>query len=642
MASVYIAHDDVLEVHRAIKLLAPRLCTNQRVRQRFVDEARAMARMRHPNIVTVHDVAIEGGEQPYIIMELVHGGSVGDLIEVAGAQPPEVAGPIMLNTLQGLQCAHDSGVVHRDIKPDNVLLTRGGVAKLTDFGIAHIEATDHAMTRTGAVLGTIAYMAPEQRRDSKSVTLQADLYAAGCMLFALLKGSDPFDLYAKELQDSQLGDVPESLREVICTACSFEPANRYASAVAMAEAIEQAMESMGVEISPDRSVQLPELLREMSGGWNADSDIVPRRASAETSNFSQTSMNLLLSQSGSSPVSDQSRRVPLNRVVIMLLTVTALGAAALISWVNTPPPIVCGDGVVGQGEECDDGNAIASDTCTNECALNVVFLHGAAPSGGHWLMGSEEPFNDRADAEVEIPATPIALHPFWMDRHEVTREAYLAWLETHTDRESNAPDGWEPGTETHAANSISHAYARRYCQSLGGDTPSEGHWEYAARSGGKNNTYPWGDEEPTCDLAILGRHDCSFGRVHPVCSRPKGNTEQGICDMAGNVWEWTRTMFPQLEDDEYPRYAGKPKEVEDFHVPDREISKGYWEAGMGLATNKAQSDRVDVIRGGGFWMTVPFYNRTRARYFIKKGKYERNVGFRCMYGADRFDLPIIP
>jgi cysteine-rich repeat protein len=573
-------------------------------------------------------------------MELVQGGSVGDLIEVAGAQPPEVAGPIMLNTLHGLQCAHDSGVVHRDIKPDNVLLTRGGVAKLTDFGIAHIEATDHAMTRTGAVLGTIAYMAPEQRRDSKSVTLQADLYAAGCMLFALLKGSDPFDLYAKELQDSQLGDVPESLREVICTACSFDPANRYVSAVAMAEAIEQAMESMGVEISPDRSVQLPDLLREMSGGWNADSDMGGRRVSAETSDFSQTSVNLLLSQIGSDPMAPPVGRPPANKKLIMIFAVALAGAAAGVYLWITPPAVVCGDGVVDLAEECDDGNVIASDTCTNECALNVVFLHGAAPSGGYWLMGSEEPFSDREDAEVELPATPIVLHPFWMDRHEVTREAYLAWLETHTDRESNASDGWEPGTETLAANNVSHAFARRYCQSLGGDTPSEGHWEYAARSGGKDIIYPWGDEEPTCELAILGRHDCSLGRVQPVCSRPKGNTEQGLCDMAGNVWEWSRAMFPHVEEDEYPRYAGKPRDVTRYPQGiEREVIKGYWEAGMGVSTNKIQSDRVDVIRGGGHWMTAPFYNRTRARYFLKKGTLESNVGFRCMFSAGHFKLP---
>jgi cysteine-rich repeat protein len=582
---------------------------------------------------------MEGGEQPYIIMELVRGGSVGDLIEVDGIQGPEVAVPIMLGTLQGLQCAHESGVVHRDIKPDNVLLTRGGVAKLTDFGIAHIEATDHAMTRTGAVLGTIAYMAPEQRRDSKSVTFKADLYAAGCMLFALLKGTEPFDLYAKELQESQLQDLAEPLRDIICTACSFEPADRYESATEMAAALERAMDSMSIEMTPERSVPLPESLREMSGGWSAESDMGIRRVSAETSDFSQTSVNLLLSRSGAEPLSKPvGRKRPSNTVNVAFVVAFVSTIAAVFWWRMQEVP-VCGDGTVDVDEMCDDGNTVGTDTCTNECQYNVVFLHGSSPSGGQWLLGSEEAFSDRSDAEVEIPATPVVLHPFWIDRHEVTREAYLAWLQTHDDRETDASEHWEPGTETLPANNVSHAYARRYCQSLGGDTPSEGHWEYAARSGGKDVTYPWGDAEPTCDLAILGRHDCSFGRSHPVCSRPKGNTEQGLCDMAGNVWEWTRAMFPHGEGDEYPLYPGKPKEVTKYpQAIEREIIKGYWEVGMGVATNREQSERVDVIRGGGHWMTIPFYNRTRARYFLKKDTFESNVGFRCMYASSHFEL----
>ena len=428
MASVYIALDQVLGVHRAIKVLAPRLCANQRIRQRFIDEARAMARMRHPNIVTVHDVGVDEGVQPYIIMELVRGGSVGDLLVSTGGQPPEVAGPILLSTLRGLQCAHETGIVHRDIKPDNILLTRGGVAKLTDFGIAQIESTDHAMTRTGAVLGTIAYMAPEQRRDSKGVTLKADLYSAGATLFALLEGSDPFDLYAREMQKSLLGNIPVPLRDVIIAACSFEPAHRYESAEAMGVALTAALHTMGVDLKADLSIALPEGLQELSGAWNADSGVGGPRPAAETSDFSETSVGHLLSGDGAGV--QQREIVAAHRpkwFALASIVLCILAGAAWFGSLGASDEPVCGDGVVDRAESCDDGNQVMSDTCTNECELNVVFMHGATPSSAIFMLGSEEVYSERPIAELELPATPILLSPFWIDRHEVTREAFWAW-----------------------------------------------------------------------------------------------------------------------------------------------------------------------------------------------------------------------
>ncbi len=641
MASVYVAHDQVLDVHRAIKMLTPRLCANQRVRQRFIDEARAMARMRHGNIVTVHDVGIDG-EQPYIIMELVLGGSVGDLVEVDGAQSPAVAGAVMIGMLHGLQCAHDSGVVHRDIKPDNILLTRGGIAKITDFGIAQIESTNHGMTRTGAMLGTIAYMAPEQRRDSKSVTLKSDLYAAGATLFALLKGTEPFDLYAKELQDALLTNIPGPFAEVIKKACSFNPDDRYGSALAMAEAIQVALDEMGVALKTDGSADLPESFRQMGGGWNADSVVGSRRVSAETSDFSQTSMDLMLGQNSTGSSERVTPSFPLMRWLGLAFVVSVAGGG--VWFALQPPAPTCGDGIVNVEEQCDDGNDISTDTCTNACDLNVVFLHGSPPDDNNtWLLGRTEAYDDRDISLTELPATPVMVHPFWLDRHEVTRQAYRSWAQSQGGDQQQVLKVWDRDRHNAPdlpANNVTHRQAREYCQHLGGDTPTEAHWEYAARSGARDIEYPWGDEEPTCELAILGRSDCSAGRPHPVCSRPKGNSQQGLCDLAGNVWEWTRTLFPDAEGKDFPPYAGPPDEAKGFEIPEREVERGYWEIGLApVMLNDRQSEVHDVIRGGGYWMTVAYFNRARARFFLPKGKKEANVGFRCMYPGTRFNIP---
>jgi serine/threonine protein kinase len=236
MATVYLATDTLLQVERAVKLLAPRFSTHLRVRQRFLDEARTMARLRHPNIVTVFDVGMEG-ERPFIVMELIEGGSLMDYIHLYGPADRMLAIEIMQGVLAGIELAHDRGVIHRDIKPHNVLLGDGGVPKVTDFGIARVEDREDSLTRTGTMMGTLAYMAPEQRRNARGVGAGADVYAAGATLYVLLTGRDPFDLYSSDLHDEIFEGVPEDLTGVLKQACRYRPEHRYASAAELRRAL---------------------------------------------------------------------------------------------------------------------------------------------------------------------------------------------------------------------------------------------------------------------------------------------------------------------------------------------------------------------------------------------------------------------
>ena len=236
MATVYWGHDDMLQVDRAIKVLAPAMARNEKVRTRFLAEARTMARLRHKNIVAVFDVGMDDGA-PFIVMEVVNGGSLMDLLERKGAFAPRVAAQLMVGLLRGLEVAHENGVIHRDVKPHNVLVTKDGIPKLTDFGIARVEEQGRSLTRTGAVMGTLAYMAPEQRRSAKSIDVRADVYAAGATLYALASGDDPFDLHATESHSELLGALPNALADIIKKSCRYEPDGRYDSANTMAEAI---------------------------------------------------------------------------------------------------------------------------------------------------------------------------------------------------------------------------------------------------------------------------------------------------------------------------------------------------------------------------------------------------------------------
>ena len=260
MAQVYQAYDHRLKVWRAVKILLPEYVKRKKIRQRFLTEAQAMARLEHRHIVRVYDVG-EDGQDCYIIMELVDGGAIEDWLARNGFMPPRLAVKCLLDMCEGIGVAHSMGIIHRDIKPHNVLVDRTGVCKVTDFGIAQLRDDDGAMTRTGTVMGTLGYMAPEQRSDSKSIDERADVYSLGASLFTMLTSRTSMDLFAADRDSSILEGVDESLREVISTATRYDPNERYASTAELAEALRTALETLPEDppdtprlAEPDRAI----------------------------------------------------------------------------------------------------------------------------------------------------------------------------------------------------------------------------------------------------------------------------------------------------------------------------------------------------------------------------------------------------
>lgn len=244
MATVYEAFDETLRVTRAIKLLNAPLAKNEKIVARFVSEARTMAQLRHPNIVNVFDVSMEG-DQPFIVMEYMQGGSLMDLVdEGQGGVEPRAACLLTAGLLRGLDCAHKSGVVHRDVKPHNVLLDEEGVPKVTDFGIARVKNDDSHLTKTGMVMGTLAYMPPEQRQSARQVDARSDVYAAGATLYVLAKGLEPFDLYATEFHDRLFKGMHPDVAAIVKVACRYEMDDRFQSAEEMALALDALVASM--------------------------------------------------------------------------------------------------------------------------------------------------------------------------------------------------------------------------------------------------------------------------------------------------------------------------------------------------------------------------------------------------------------
>ncbi|HSC90020.1 MAG TPA: protein kinase [Gaiellaceae bacterium] len=190
MSSVYRAHDTLLERDVALKLLHDYHGADASTIERFRREARAVAQLSHPNIVTVIDRGEDEGRQ-FIVFEYVAGQNLKELVEREGALPVRRALELAIEVGDGLAAAHRSGVVHRDVKPQNVLLNGDGRAKVTDFGIARSLEVEHGMTQTGTVLGTSNYIAPEQA-SGQPVDERTDVYSLGVVLFELLTGDVPF------------------------------------------------------------------------------------------------------------------------------------------------------------------------------------------------------------------------------------------------------------------------------------------------------------------------------------------------------------------------------------------------------------------------------------------------------------------
>jgi len=226
MATVYRAWDERLQVTRAIKVLLPQLAQNTAVRKRFETEARTMARLYHRNIVGVHDVGVDG-DRVYIVMELVAGGSLMDHLTAHGPMPVKLAAECVLSLLEALKAAHGKNVVHRDIKPHNIMVDHEGVLKVGDFGIAHVGDENRSMTKTGSIMGTWGYMAPEQRASSRDVDFRADLYSAAASWFTLLTNQLPSDLFAVDLDETMLEPVPEVARDLLKKATRYKVEERF-------------------------------------------------------------------------------------------------------------------------------------------------------------------------------------------------------------------------------------------------------------------------------------------------------------------------------------------------------------------------------------------------------------------------------
>ncbi|MGQ9862966.1 MAG: serine/threonine protein kinase [Bacteroidia bacterium] len=268
MGIVYLAEQKPLGRKVAIKAISPYLAMDQEIRQRFADEAAVLARLSHPNIVTLYDY-VEDEQGLYLIMEYVEGQSLANLLG-NGPLPITKVYRYFKQILEAFQYAHDKGVIHRDIKPANILISQEDQVKVLDFGVAKLLSTEHTRTRTGVRPGTLVYMSPEQVRGQK-IDVRSDIYSLGVVLYEMAFAKPPynypalseFDLSLKIVQEPLIDissppkAVPQELLSVILQATEKNPEHRFADCRNFLASFERVFAREGPPTLPTMPINIP-------------------------------------------------------------------------------------------------------------------------------------------------------------------------------------------------------------------------------------------------------------------------------------------------------------------------------------------------------------------------------------------------
>ena len=298
MAEVHRGRDTRLGREVAVKVLRSDLARDPSFQVRFRREAQAAASLNHPAIVAVYDTGEDRGptgNTPYIVMEYVEGETLRDVLRREGVLPPERAMSLAADICGALDFSHRNGIVHRDVKPGNVMITPAGSVKVMDFGIARAVSDSAAtMTSTAAVIGTAQYLSPEQAR-GEGVDARSDVYSLGCLLYELVTGAPPFTgdspvsvAYQHVREDPRLPSsinpaIPAELDSILLKAMSKNPANRYQSAAEMRNDLLRALAGQQVEATPvmgatERTAVIGGLPAVAGArGWDEDDDEAARR-----------------------------------------------------------------------------------------------------------------------------------------------------------------------------------------------------------------------------------------------------------------------------------------------------------------------------------------------------------------------------
>jgi eukaryotic-like serine/threonine-protein kinase len=651
MAIVYLARDPLMDRPVAVKVLPRQFTFDPKFRERFRREARLVARLQHPAIVPVYDFG-EEDDQLFLVMAYMSGGSLHDRLR-GGPLALEECARIMNELAPALDAAHQRGMIHRDLKPANILFDEWAKPYLADFGITKLIAgSDTALTVTGGLVGTPAYMSPEQALALKELDGRSDLYALGFIFFQMVTGRTPYTadtpmgIALKHISEPvpRVADdnptLPPAAQAVIDRAMAKEPATRYDSAAALAGAI-RAMVERPVETAPPSPAPEPIAA---PAATSAVLEEVPQPPAAAQQEGAAAAAAVdgpppaAVDPSAAVPAADPEPGADVEETAIdhpPTPTPVDKGPAWAPAWpvrtadptaLDRPPPRATAEpsaernwlvpatgavlvalllffglrGLLAGGR--DDPETLAADLSVllPDASLGdtwtrpqdgMVMVYVPA---GSFLMGSAA--GDPDAYSDEFPQHEVSLNAFWLDQTEVTNEQYESCMADGECRDSAYANDARWNGSIRPVVGVSWNDAADYCAWAGGRLPTEAQWEYAAR-GPESLKYPWGNSAPSDTLL---NYNNNIGRTTDVGSYPDGESWIGALDMAGNVWEWVADWY----DSDY--YIDSPEE------------------------NPAgpSSGQYKVLRGGSWYLNAR-YVRGANRYSLTATSRSTFIGFRC-------------
>ena len=620
MAKVYKAYDTHLDCEVAVKVMRPGEADSAQFSKRFRNETRALAQLKHPNIVHVIDYG-EYQDMPYLVMEYLVGGTLKD--KMGQPMPYQEAARLLAPIADALSYAHSRDFLHRDVKPANILLTESGQAMLADFGIAKLLDTQYTteLTRTGVGVGTPSYMAPEQWLGKAEP--RTDQYALGIVFYEMVTGRLPYEadtpaaVLIKHVNDPLprpgqfVRHLPATVENVIFKALAKEPENRFNSMAEFATVLEKL--SHGADVSVGKIPGVPSHQRRnlpvLIGGLGvlgilgllaillaisalSGTKLLPFPSSSRpTTSLTDNTQDTL-----QTPFDDLDSGEDID-VPLATGRADAAGAQSTSAAQSGEMPVTepTQTDLPEKGptftsiptKKPDTGSSMVSPTD----GVTLVYV-----TAGEFLMGSNYSNQD------EAPSHTIYLDAFWIDETEVTVEMYMKCTQAG---DCKSPDKFNSYYRSnYFGNAAYYGYpvmyidwhqAKDYCEWAGRRLATEAEWEKAAR-GSDGRSYPWG-EGIECTHT---RYKPCEQDTAPVGNFPAGISPYGAFDMAGNVWEW----------------------VSDWY------SKSYYSSSSSNNPEGPGGGDYKVMRGGS-WFSDEVYTRTTARRWEPPGSSFSSVGIRC-------------
>jgi formylglycine-generating enzyme required for sulfatase activity/tRNA A-37 threonylcarbamoyl transferase component Bud32 len=562
MGQVFKARQRRLNRLCALKIILADNLGSEAALTRFHREAEAAARLDHPNIVRIYDASEARGVH-FLAMEFIDGVDLSSLLKQSGQLAVSSACDYMRQAALGLQHAHMKGLIHRDFKPANLMLTRDGVIKILDMGIARFQAGKTDVTGTGMVMGTPDYLSPEQAIDAKHVTIQADLYSLGCSLYHLLAGRVPFggdNLTTKLLAhqrdeptplDKLRPGLPRELVAVVSKLMAKRPQDRYSTPAELAEVLRQFVagspsNSGATAILDTRSAaavsEQQAILNTLTGianGPGQPADTGPLQSLAVTE-------GVLPSRYSGSPRSRRGKKPSAKRGLLL----AGIGAAATLL-LALGAFLIFRSPAAKDPDPGDDKPRTPEKLFTNSIGMKLARI-----PEGQFLMG-EPDFKERSKQDDDGPAHLVTISkPFYLGIHEVTQREYEAVIGKNpsffNDKNKGGPDfpveqvSWDDAAEfcTRLSAHPEEKKAGRVYR-----LPTEAEWEYACRAG-TSKLYHYGNGLSSHEANIDGNFPYGGATKGPFLKHTtKGGTYKsnawGLFDMHGNVREWCNDWYDE-------------------------------------------------------------------------------------------------